>query len=164
MVDINNRYGHVGKYDFANVSIWNPEIFQRIPPGRKISFVPILGEWIGQGGKIGGVVHNEGIWFNIGSPAEYLNVHRTIAEHGWKPDYVTMPDWPVSIAGEAMVDASARFSGFYSVGPGCHIGADAVLEDTIVWAGGEVASRGHLRNCVVRARKKAAGILVDAVV
>ncbi|MEP6709012.1 MAG: sugar phosphate nucleotidyltransferase [Verrucomicrobiota bacterium] len=164
VIDINNRYGHVGKYDFANVSIWNPEIFQQIPPGRKISFVPILGEWIGQGGKIGGVVHNEGIWFNIGSPAEYLEVHRTIAAQNWKPDYVTMRDWPVLIAGDAMVDASARFSGFCSVGAGCRIGFDAVLENTIVWAGGEVASRGHLRNCVVRTRKKAAGNLLDAVV
>ena len=164
VVDINNRYGRVGKYDFANVSIWNSGIFERIPSGRKISFVPILGEWIGEGGKIGGVVHNEGIWFNIGSPAEYLRVHRTIAERRWKPHYVTMEDWPVSIAGDAMVDGTARFSGFCSIGPGCHIAADTVLEDTIVWAGGEVASRSCLRNCVVRTGKKAAGILADAVV
>ncbi|MEP6685533.1 MAG: sugar phosphate nucleotidyltransferase [Verrucomicrobiota bacterium] len=164
VVDINNRYGHVGKYDFANVSVWNPNIFQRIPPGKKISFVPILGEWIGQGGKIGGVVRNEGIWFNIGSPAEYLEVHRTIAAQHWKPDHVTTPDWPVSIAGDAMVDASARFSDFHSIGAGSRIGADVVLEDTIVWAGGEVASRSHLRNCVVRTEKKAAGILTDAVI
>jgi NDP-sugar pyrophosphorylase family protein len=75
-----------------------------------------------------------------------------------------MRDWPVLIAGDAMVDASARFSGFCSVGAGCRIGFDAVLENTIVWAGGEVASRGHLRNCVVRTRKKAAGNLLDAVV
>jgi NDP-sugar pyrophosphorylase family protein len=53
------------------------------------------------------VVHNEGIWFNIGSPAEYLEVHRTIAVQNWKPDYVTMRDWPVLIAGDATVDASA---------------------------------------------------------
>lgn len=164
VVDINNRYGHVGKYDFANVSVWNPEIFRRIPPGKKISFVPILGEWIGQGGKIGGVVLNEGIWFNIGSPAEYLEVHRTIAAQDWKPDYVKMPGWPVSIAEDAIVDASARFSGFYSIGGGCQIGADVILEDTVVWAGGEVASHGHLRNCVVRARKKAAGSLSGAVI
>ena len=73
-------------------------IFERIPPGKKISFIPILAEWIGQSGKIGGVVLNEGIWFNIGSRAEYLEVHRTIEEERWSPDYVKAPDWPLRIA------------------------------------------------------------------
>ena len=164
VVDINNRYGHVGKYDFANVSVWNRDVFQRIAPGKKISFVPILGQWIGQGGKIGGVVHNEGIWFNIGSPAEYLEVHRTITAQKWKPNYVRKPDWPVSIADDAVVDSSARLFGFHSLGAGSRIGAGAVLEDTIVWAGGEVASGAALRNCVVRSGKTAAGNHAGAVI
>ncbi len=87
MVDIGNRYGHAGNFDYANVSVWNPQIFERIPAGKKISFIPIVADWIGQGGKIGGVVLNEGHWFNLGSRAEYLAVHRTIAE-GWRPAYV----------------------------------------------------------------------------
>ncbi len=43
-----------GAYDFANVSIWNRDIFQRIPARQKISFVPILIDWLRGGGKIGG--------------------------------------------------------------------------------------------------------------
>src|SRR5215831_6175215 len=78
IVDIENRYGHPGEYDFANVSIWNRTIFQRIPPGRSLSFIPIVAEWIGEGGKIGGVVVGDGKWFNIGSRTEYLAVHQFI--------------------------------------------------------------------------------------
>src|SRR5439155_1360983 len=59
VVDISNRYGVPGNYDFANIAVWNREIFRQIPPHRKISFVPIIGDWIGQGGKIGGVVKND---------------------------------------------------------------------------------------------------------
>ena len=36
----------------------------------------------------------EGNWFNIGSRAEYLEVHRTISEESWRPDYVRRSDWP----------------------------------------------------------------------
>ena len=98
VVDIENKYGHAGEYDFANVSVWNPKIFQRIPPAQSISFIPILADWIGQGGKVGGVVLDDGKWFNIGSRAEYLEVHRIIQEERWKPDYVSTPEWPVQVA------------------------------------------------------------------
>jgi mannose-1-phosphate guanylyltransferase len=157
VVDIENKYGHAGEYDFANVSVWNPEIFQRIPPAQNISFIPILVEWIGQGGKLGGVVLDDGKWFNIGSRAEYLEVHRIIEKERWKPDYVSTAEWPVQVAADAVVDPSARLSGFYSVGAACRVGAAAILENTILWPGAQIASRSHLRNCIVRSHRKAEG-------
>jgi mannose-1-phosphate guanylyltransferase len=158
VLDIANKYGHAGEYDFANVSIWNPEkIFQRIPPAQNLSFIPILAEWIGQGGKIGGVVLGDGEWFNIGSRAEYLEVHRIIKEERWKPAYVIAPEWPVQVAADAVIDPSAQLSGFCSVGAGCRVEAGAVLENTILWPGAQIASRSQLRNCIVRSRRKAEG-------
>jgi mannose-1-phosphate guanylyltransferase len=157
VVDIENKYGHAGEYDFANVSVWNTGIFRRIPPGQSISFIPILAEWIGQGGKLGGVVLEEGKWFNISSRVEYLDVHRIIQEEGWKPGYLSMAEWPVQIAADAFVDPSARLSGFCSVGAGCRVGAAAALENTILWPGAQIASRSRLRNCIVRTNRKAEG-------
>ncbi len=161
VIDISNRYGHVGAYDFANISVWNPNIFARIPPAKKISFVPILGEWIGAGGKIGGVVLNERKWFNIGSRDGYLEVHCTIAEDGWRPPYIRASDWPVRVAPDAIIEPGVRLSGFYSIGSGARIGADSVVENTIVWPGAQIASRSELRNCIVRANQTAAGHLSD---
>ena len=71
VIDMVNRYGHAGRYDFAGISVWNPAIFERIPARQRVSYISILAEWIGQGGKIGGVVSNERKWFNIGSRKEY---------------------------------------------------------------------------------------------
>jgi NDP-sugar pyrophosphorylase family protein len=92
IVDISKYYGIAGEFDFANIAIWNPSIFARIPPKQKISFIPVLRDWIGQGGKIGGVVVSEGKWFNLGSRAEYFEVHREIL-NGWHPKYVQDRDW-----------------------------------------------------------------------
>jgi NDP-sugar pyrophosphorylase family protein len=114
-------------------------------------------DWIGQGGRIGGVVFDDGKWFNIGSRAEYLEVHRIIQEERWKPDYVSTAEWPVQIAADAVVDPSARLSGYYSVGAGCRVGAAAMLENTILWPGAQITSRCHLRNCIVRSNRKAEG-------
>ena len=161
VVDIENKYGHAGEYDFANVSVWNPDIFRRIPAAQNISFIPILAEWIGRGGKIGGVVLGDGKWFNIGSRAEYLEVHRIIEEERWKPDYVSTAEWPVHVAADAVVDPSVCLSGFYSLGAGCRVGAAAILENTILWPGAQIASRCHLRNCIVRSHRKAEGAHSD---
>jgi len=158
VVDIANRYGIAGNFDFANVAIWNRAIFQRIPPQRKISFIPVLADWIGQGGKIGGVVINEGKWFNISSRAEYLDVHRMIIREHWKPHYVKTGRWPERVAKTAIVDHSAQLRGCTVVARGCHVGAAAILEDTILWPDAEIASQSRLEGCIVRSQKKASGI------
>jgi mannose-1-phosphate guanylyltransferase/mannose-1-phosphate guanylyltransferase/phosphomannomutase len=41
VIDIGNKYGHAGEYDFANVSVWNSTIFVLFLPGN-VSFIPIL--------------------------------------------------------------------------------------------------------------------------
>src|SRR5450755_2541894 len=39
VLDIGNRYGHPGNFDYANVSLWNPRIFEHLLSGKKVSFV-----------------------------------------------------------------------------------------------------------------------------
>jgi NDP-sugar pyrophosphorylase family protein len=157
VVDISNRYGVHGEFDFANIAIWNPSVFSRIPPNQKISFIPILGEWIGAGGKIGGVVLEDRKWFNLGSRTEYLDVHRTILS-GWRPNYAQGADWTATVHQTACVDPSAQLRGCSVVGRDCWVGADVLLEDTILWPGAQIASKTELVGCIVRARKSVSGI------
>jgi NDP-sugar pyrophosphorylase family protein len=158
VVDIATRYGKTGNLDFANLAIWNPGIFQRIPPRQKISFIPILADWIGKGGKIGGLVMNDGKWFNIGSRAEYLDVHRTILREHWVPQYIKLREWPERVAKAATVDPSAQVRGCSVVGENCQVGPGAVLEDTILWSGAQIASKSQLLGCIVRSQKQVSGI------
>jgi mannose-1-phosphate guanylyltransferase len=157
VVDIGNRYGVTGNYDFANIAVWNPEIFLRIPRNKKISFIPIIADWIGERGRIGGAVLEEGLWFNIGSRTEYLEVHRTILEKHWQPRYVKTPGWSEPIAASADVDPTAQVLGCSVVGADCKVGAGAVLEDTILWPGAQIASGSELVGCIVRSHQNAAG-------
>ena len=157
VVDIANRYGTTGDLDFANVAVWNPKIFQQIPPQQKVSFIPIIADWIGDGGKIGGLVMNDGRWFNIGSRAEYLDVHRTILREHWMPHYIKTREWPERIAKSATVDPSAQVRGCSVVGENCQVGACAVLEDTILWPHAQIASKSELDGCIVRSQKKVSG-------
>ena len=158
VVDIANRYGTIGNLDFANVAVWNPNVFGQIPPRQKISFIPIVADWIGKGGKIGGLVVNDGKWFNIGSRAGYLDVHRTILRENWMPHYIRTREWPECVAKSAIVDPSAQLRGCSVVGENCQVGAGAILEDTILWPGAQIASKSQLQGCIVRSQKKISGI------
>ena len=157
VVDIVNRYGTTGNLDFANVAVWNPSVFKQIPSRQKISFIPIVADWIGKDGKIGGLMMNDRKWFNIGSRAEYLDVHRTILREHWMPYYIRTRDWPERIAKSATVDPSAEVRGCSVVGENCHVDAGAVLEDTILWPASQIASKSQLHGCIVRSQKKVSG-------
>ena len=84
-------------------------------------------------------------------------LHRIIQEERWKPDYVSMADWPMQVAADAVIDPSARLSGSCSVGARCHVGATAILENTILWPGVQIASRSYLHDCIVRSDRRVEG-------
>ncbi|MBA3961328.1 MAG: NTP transferase domain-containing protein [Chthoniobacterales bacterium] len=161
--DIGNRYGQAGNFDYANVSVWNPEAFAQFSLGEKISFIPVLAKWIGKGGRIGGVVLNEGEWFNLGSPAQYLEVHRHIKEQNWRPSYLRPNDWPASRAVSALLAPRARVEGFSVIGADCHVGDRARVEDSILWPEVQIAPDAHLKRCIVRAGRTVHGEHCDAV-
>ena len=158
VVDIANRYGTAGNLDFANIAVWSPSIFQQIPPRQKISFIPIVADWIGKGGKVGGVVMDDGKWFNIGSRVAYLDVHRAILREHWAPRYIKAREWPERVAKTATVDSTAQIRGCSVVGENCRVGAEAVLEDTILLPGAQIASKSQLRGCIVRSQKRIGGV------
>ena len=158
VVEISTKSDPKENFDYANISVWNPEIFGRIPATRKISFIPILIDWINHGGTIGGLAVDDGKWFNIGSRAQYLEVHRKILRDDWKPYYVKVRDWPERIAKSAAVDVSAELRGCSVVGGACRVGAEVILEDTILWPGAQIASGTGLNGCIVRSKKRANGI------
>jgi len=94
-------------------------------------------------------------------PAEYLEVHRTILRDNWKPDFVKTRGWPERIASSAIVDSSAQLRGCTVIGRNCRVGAEASLEDTILWPDAEIASQSRLEACIVRSRKKVSGLHRD---
>jgi mannose-1-phosphate guanylyltransferase len=164
ILDIGARRGQVGNYDYANVSVWNRRAFARFSPGKIVSFIPVLVDWIVEGGQIGGLVIEEGGWFNLTSPDEYLKVHRMIAAENWRPDYLVESEWPVRIAADATLGPGAQVSGFSAISAGCEVAEEAVVEDSILWPGAQIAARARLKRCIVRSRRSAEGDLTDTVV
>src|SRR6516164_108239 len=155
-----SRSGPARGYDFAGISIWNPSVFARIPENTKISFVPVLADWLKAGGKIGGVLLEENHWFNVGTRAEYLRLHQFIANQGWLPGYIRDSEWPVRIERSAKVFAASRIEGASYVGDDCRVDGDAFIEDSILLPGSCVGSGVSLRSCIVGGARVLTGTYV----
>lgn len=147
--------GKSGQYDFAGVSVWNPSVFSRIPPATRMSFVPIIIEWIKAGGRIGGVVLEDGCWFNLGSRKEYLSAHRTIAQERWVPNYLRGDSWPTQADPTAQISPGSQIEGGSYVAAGCEVEPDVLLENSILFPGSFVSRGTELHSCIV------AGVHID---
>jgi mannose-1-phosphate guanylyltransferase len=138
-----------GEFDFAGISIWNPTVFSRIPRAAKISFIPIIIEWLKSGGKIGGLPLEESRWFNVGSRKEYLSAHRLIAQDGWVPHYLQGSSWPNQADPSAHISTECKLEGGSFVGARCTIERDVLLENSILFPGSFVPGGTTLRSCVI---------------
>ncbi len=133
---------------FTGVSIVSPEIHQHIGDGQIVSIIPVLVELMRRGARVGGVVVDDGEWFDIGNINAYLEVHRILA--GGRLRFSYLPeDWRRAVALDAVVDRSASLLGASAVGEGAVVGAGAFLEDVVVWPGETVEPFSTIRRAVL---------------
>ena len=84
-------------------------------------------------------------------------MHRLIASRQWRPDYVKAQDWSEMVHPTAIVEPTAEIRGCSVIGKDCRVGGGAVLDNTILWEGAQIASQARLQDCIVRAGKKVSG-------
>jgi len=146
---------------FTGISVLSPEIFRHIPDGESVSIIPVYLEILKQGGKIGGVVIGDGLWFDLGTRESYLEAHRLLAPGGHRLSHA-VPGWPTPVHESSLVHPEARLQGHCAVGPGAVVGAGAVVRDSILWENSEVESSAELDRCVVCDGTRAGGRLSAA--
>lgn len=135
---------------FTGVYVVEPRFIARIPAARKLSVVPVFHEMIRAGARLGGIVIDDGLWWDLGTRAEYLAVHASLAGRG--------APW---IDRGAAVAPDVRIAGATAVARGARVGAGAELRDCVVWEGAEVAPGARLTRCVVADDARATGEHTD---
>jgi mannose-1-phosphate guanylyltransferase len=132
------------RFLFTGIYAVQPEFLHRIPKAKRISVVPIFCDMIRERAKLGGVVVDEGNWFDLGTREQYFAVHRHLADEPW-------------IAETARVSSDALILGATAVGARASIGSDVQLRDCLIWEDAEVASGARLERCIVTDGSQAEG-------
>lgn len=131
---------------FTGIYLIEPAFLARIPAGEKISVIPLFLDMIRGGAKLGGVVIDDGNWWDLGTREQYLAVHKHLAsDENW-------------IAETAQIDPTAKITGSSAIGSGTKIGAHASLQHCLVWEGAEIAAGSLLNECIVTAGARVSGI------
>ena len=136
---------------FTGIYLVEPEFLQRIPNGIKMGVVTVFLDMIRAGAKLGGVVVDDGDWWDLGTREQILAVHKVLSSIG--------APW---IAPDARIDSSASLIGATAVGARAQIGAGAILEDTLVWEDAVVQPESTLRRCIVTGNGVISGHHTDA--
>jgi mannose-1-phosphate guanylyltransferase len=163
IVDIRNMLatGRLEEFVFTGIYAVQPEFQRWLEPGAKRSVIPVFLEMIRRGAKLGGVIIDDGHWWDVGTRAAYLQLHRDLPALLFPRYGAHDPAWRDTVHRSATVAEGVELRGCSVVGANTTIGAEARLEDTIVWPGAQIASRSSLQNCIVRANQKAEGTLRD---
>lgn len=104
---------------FTGIYFVEPEFIRRIPPGVKLSVVPVFHDMIREGAKLGGIVIDDGAWRDLGTREEYLAANRAVAGEG------------------------------NTIHPTASVGEGATLRECIVWERATVAPGAVLERCIV---------------
>jgi mannose-1-phosphate guanylyltransferase len=167
----------------AGCYIMEPAALDQVPPGQRQMFEQdVFPALLRQGLPVYGHAC-EGYWIDIGTPQDYLELHRALLERpGLDPPPAGEPRGRgIWIGREANIHGTARLRGPLVVGAGCSIGADAVLEGptvlgdhcgvgpkavvrrSVVWDHVEVGDGARLDGCLVSDHSSvAAGVRLRA--
>ncbi|MEP6603794.1 MAG: sugar phosphate nucleotidyltransferase [Spartobacteria bacterium] len=159
IIDIRNELGTGARDEFVFTGIYivDPTFVDLLERGVKRSVIPHFLDLMRRKEKIGGVVIDDGHWWDVGNRDAYLQLHRELPSLNFPAYPVPDPKWKMSIHPSAMVDSTAQVRGCSVVGRDCRVEADAILEDTIVWPGAQITSRSKLYGCIVRSHRKVEG-------
>ena len=160
VIDIRNQLGTGApeEFVFSGVYIVERKFVDLLQRGVKRSVIPVFLELIRGGEKLGGVVIDQGRWWDVGNREAYLQLHRDLPSLDFPSYPVDDPDWRISVHQTAILDPTVQLRGCSVVGADCRVGEGAILEDTILWPGVQIASRSDFRGCIVRSRCKASGV------
>ncbi len=159
IADIRERLGRApGTHLFTGIYLVSPAFFRRLAPG-KASVVSTFLEMIaeqpdakGTPGPLGGIVIDEGEWWDLGTREQLLAAHRRLREAA--PDAC----W---VHPQARVAPDAWITGASHIGARAEVGPNVRLHDTILWEDAKAAPGSELTRCIVTEGRSAAGRHTD---
>lgn len=142
---------------FTGLYVLSPEIFAHLPQERIFSIIPVFLNLIRRGAPVGGIVLDDGLWFDLGTRASYLEAHDLFLRQKYPLSYPLDRPWPAAIDPSASIGSGVTFEGANAIGAGAEIGEGAHLTNCVIWENARIASRARLEGCIVRDGRLAEG-------
>ncbi len=161
VTDIRNKLGtgNDGEFLFTGIYIVDPAFFDLLTPGKIESVIPIFLQMIRSGARLGGIVIDEGHWWDLGNRESYLDAHREVsALNSHFPLHLAQSErHREAVDPSAEIARDAVLEGLNIIGPRARVAAGARLRDCIVWPDAVIEPGADLRRCIIRSGMTATG-------
>ena len=151
----------------AGLYVLEPEVLERVPPGRAVSIERDVFPRLADEGSVFGIAL-DGYWLDVGTPESYLQAHRDVLERSFSTEIGNALG-----ADFTLVDRTASVHPGARLVPPVYVGPGAVVEDgaragslAVLGAGSRLARGSLVENAVVGARASvgAASVVVGSIV
>jgi mannose-1-phosphate guanylyltransferase len=136
---------------FTGVHFLDPALLRGVPLGKFQDIIDYYGVLAASGERINALEVRGHYWADMGTPADYLTLHRELLTgqaHPW-PDFLDRPSSPVLLGEGAEVGRDALCEQWAMIGAGARIGAGAVVRRSVVWPGARVAAGALVEDRIV---------------
>jgi mannose-1-phosphate guanylyltransferase len=134
---------------FTGIQVINPQVLAVIPPGEFCNIIDCYAALLGGGGHIRAQVASGHFWTDMGTPADYLELHRSLLRDARPVGLAAAPGGPFSLGRNLFLGPGIVFHDWVAVGSNARIGAGSSLTRVVVWDRAEVAPSSVLSDTIV---------------
>jgi mannose-1-phosphate guanylyltransferase len=136
----------------AGIYVLNPEIFQYIPKGKKVSMEREIFPKLAEQGKLYGyVIH--GLWIDIGKPEEYLQTNKIILDKIAKTQKTKSTKYetktPVSLDKGVTVGENSVIGPYAILGKNVTVGKNVHITDTVVFPDAKIDDYTSIKGAII---------------
>jgi len=142
--------GIQGRFTFCGLQLVSPELSSFLKGERFHSIVDAYEEAMKAGHRISGVVVPHSFWADLGNPGDYIAAHRDIlrAYRTRVPGGRLMQKRMLRCVTSAR-EQGAQVKGFAAIGERVSFHPGAEIEDSVIWPGATIGSRGVVKRSIV---------------
>jgi len=137
---------------FTGIHVISPQVLRLIPEDENTSIIDCYKDWLKQGNTIRARMMRDCFWSDIGTPADYLQLHGDLLL-GRAPVYEELRFSPAAepflLAPDCVIGRNVEMRDWVCIGPGARVGDNSLLQRVVVWDGAEVPADSILRDAIV---------------
>jgi len=135
---------------FTGVHIVDPQVLEGVPAWGFSDIIDRYISLIDQGVPIKALESGGSFWRDIGTAADYLELHGELLTRGERPSSLSLLPGSRFYGGADLQHGSGlTLKEWGVIGRGVCLGRDVTLERVVIWDGAVVADGFHLRECIV---------------
>jgi mannose-1-phosphate guanylyltransferase len=135
---------------FTGIHVINPRVLAAIPPDIFSNIIDRYRQLLQEKGNIRALKAADHYWTDIGTPADYLDLHEGILS-GTIPCYEELqkPDSSFFVSGQAGLGSNVQLKEWVCIGNNVTVGDNASLSRVIIWENGRVPEHAAFADKII---------------